>query len=355
MSAMALRLERMALAPHARRAAVTGLAIFALDLAAYFAFVYAAVTSDTILLQLTFGVLAGAMVALLAIVGHDAAHNSFLPNRFLNELIGTIAFLPALHAFSLWEHHHNRVHHRYTAQIGLDNAYSPMTVEQYRAASPWRQRYYRFQRSLIGQQFFYLTDVWWPDIFMPFGGKKTLSRANLVDLAIVYLFIVAAVVGYGALALAAQPALSLAAAFATAAVFGVLVPFLVWNVFISFVTIVQHTGPAVRWFMPTGQPSTVEESMAGTVHIRLPNVLDWIMHRVMQHQAHHIHVGVPLYRLKSAQDDVGAASGQRNAQVWTPSYHLRLTRECKLYDHRRNTWCRFDAADAPEIPKELAA
>ena len=352
---MALRLERMALAPHAKRAAVTGFAIFAIDVVAYVAFVYGAVTAEAIALKLTFGVLAGGMVALLAIVGHDSAHQSFLPNKFLNELIGTIAFLPALHAFSLWEHHHNRVHHRYTAQIGIDNAFSPMTVEQYCKASPWQRRYYRFQRSLVGQQFFYMTDVWWPDIFMPFGGKKALTRANLTDLGIVYTFIPAAILAFGAMALAANPTLSLTAALANAAVFGLLVPFLVWNVFISFVTIVQHTGPTVRWSMPTGQPSSVEESMAGTVHIRFPNVLDWVMHRVMQHQAHHIHVGVPMYRLKAAQDHVGTASGQRNVQVWTPAYHLRLTRECKLYDTRRNSWCGFDAAEAGNVSNELAA
>lgn len=350
---MTARLERMALAPHAHRAAVTGLAIFAVDILAYLAFVYGAVASEALALKLLFGLLAGGMVSLLAIVGHDAAHQSFLPNRFLNDLVGTVAFLPALHAYSLWEHHHNRVHHRYTAQIGLDNAFSPMTVDQYRVAPHWRRRYYRFQRSLLGQQFFYLTDVWWPDIFMPFGGKKQLTRANIVDLAIVYLFVPAAIIVFGAMALLARPDLTLIGAFAEGAVFGLLIPFLVWNVFIAFVTIVQHTGPGVRWIMPTGQPSTVEESMAGTVHIRLPNFIDWTIHRVMQHQAHHIHVGVPMYRLKAAQDDVDEASGNRNVQVWTPAYHLRMTRECKLYDPRRSSWCGFEAADVSE--RSLAA
>lgn len=345
----------MTLAPHARRAMAAGLAIFAVDVIAYFVFVYGAVASEMLAFKVLFALLAGACVSLLAIVGHDAAHHSFLPSKFLNELIGTIAFLPALHPFSLWEHHHNRVHHRYTAQIGLDNAYSPMTVEAYRAATSGRRRYYRFQRSLLGQQLYYLTDVWWPDIFMPFGGKKPLTRANLIDLVIVYLFIPVAVIGYGALSLGARADQTLTAALVDGALFGVLVPFLVWSVFISFVTIVQHTGPDVRWTLPTGQPSTVEQSMAGTVHIKFPNLLDWAMHRVMQHQAHHIHVGVPMYRLKDAQADVGTASGHRNVQVWTPSYHLRLTRECKLYDPKRGRWCGFDAAAADEDATGLAA
>ena len=352
------RLERMTLAPHARRALMLGLAIFAVDVAGYLFFVYWAVASDDLGLKLLFSLLAGTFVALLAIVGHDSAHQSFLPNKRLNEIVGTLAFLPALHPFSLWEHHHNRVHHRYTGQIGLDNAFPPMTVEQYRAASPLRRGYYRFMRSLAGQPWFYLADIWWPDIFMPFGrNAPKLATGNIVDLLIVYAFIPVAIVSFAAVSLSAAGGReTLGAALVDAAIFGVALPFLVWNVFISFVTIVQHTGPDVRWMMPTGQPSTVEQSMAGTVHIKFPRLLDWFMHRVMQHQAHHVHVGVPLYHIKAAQDEVGQISHGRNAVVWTPAYHLRLTRECKLYDPVRQRWLGFEAArTAPAAAQDLAA
>src|SRR6267378_8001704 len=112
-------------------------------------------------------ILAGVFIANLAIIGHDAVHKSFTRLRWLNRIIGTVAFLPALHPYTRWEHHHNRVHHRYTAQIGVDNAYSPMTIEQYRAASPASRLYYRFMRSLLGQPFFYMVDVWLPSMFLP--------------------------------------------------------------------------------------------------------------------------------------------------------------------------------------------
>ena len=67
--------------------------------------------------------LAGVFIANLAIIGHDAIHNSFTRIRWLNRFIGTLAFLPALHPYSRWEFHHNKVHHRYVAQLGVDNAY----------------------------------------------------------------------------------------------------------------------------------------------------------------------------------------------------------------------------------------
>ena len=52
--------------------------------------------------------------------------------------------------------------------------------------------------------------------------------------------------------------------------------------------------------------------MAGTVHVVLPESVDRLFHRIMQHQAHHIHVGIPLQELKAAQsavEEMRAASG----------------------------------------------
>jgi acyl-lipid omega-6 desaturase (Delta-12 desaturase) len=199
---------------------------------------------------------------------------------------------------------------------------------------------------LAGQPFFYLADIWWPDMFAPFGRQAPkLTRGNWIDLLIVYAFVPIATVCFAAMSFtAAAGGETVAAAVVDGAIFGLGLPFLVWNVFISFVTIVQHTGPDVHWTMPTGQPSTLDQAMAGTMHIKFPNAIDWAMHRVMQHQAHHVHMGVPLYRLKAAQDDTDAASNFQNVQVWTPAYHWRMTRECKLYDVRRNRWAGFDAA-----------
>src|SRR5579883_2109377 len=100
--------------------------IFAIGFTAYLSTAAGAVLAGSIGLKIALAALSGAFIANLAIIGHDAVHKSFTRNRFLNRLIGTLAFLPALHPYGRWEHHHNRIHHCYTAQIGVDNAYSPM-------------------------------------------------------------------------------------------------------------------------------------------------------------------------------------------------------------------------------------
>jgi len=353
---MSPRIERMSLAPFARRSAAFSIALLALDLILYAVMVWGAIAAGPVWLKLLFSFGAGTMIALAAIAGHDAGHQSFSESKGLNRFFGTIAFLPALHPFCLWEHHHNRVHHRYTAQLGIDNAFPPMTVDDWRAASAWERAHYRFIRSLWGQPFFYLVDIWALDIFLPFiRNEPKMTARTWFDLALVYTYFVSFLAGTIYLSFVLAGDGSWWSAATNAILFGFAIPFLIWNVFIAFLSIVQHTGPDVRWSLPTGQLSSVEQLLAGTVHIVFPEWLDRLFHRIMQHQAHHIHVGIPLQSLKAAQAAVAAANDGRLVRAWTISYHLRLTRECQLYDEKRHCWVRFADLDAGEVAQELAA
>lgn len=318
------------------------LAIFACDLALYCLCILGAVISTNLSAKLAFAGAAGLAVSLLAIVGHDAIHKSFTSVRWLNRTIGTIAFLPALHPYGGWEHHHNRVHHVFTAQLGLDNAFPPMTVKDYVRASARTRAYYRFKRSLAGQSVYYLVDIWFPRMFLPGSAdRRTFTRSDWIDLATVHVWLVCFVSGL-TLLLHFATARSLPSALADAALFGFLIPFLIWNVFISFVTIVQHTGPDVRWIAPTGRHSTSAEKIRGTVHVVLPESIDRLFHRVMQHPVHHIHSGVPLYSLMKAELELAKRlPSPPIAARWTPRYHWRLTRDCKLYDPEQDVWCDF--------------
>lgn len=354
---MSSRIERMSLAPFAQRSATFSVLVLTADLIVYALMVYGAIAAEALWLKLLFSFGAGTMIALSAIIGHDAGHQSFSSSKGLNRLCGTLAFLPALHPFCLWEHHHNRVHHRYTAQLGVDNAFPPMTVDDWREATVCERAHYRFMRSLWGQPFFYLIDIWVLDMFLPFlRNEPKMNGRTWFDLILVYVYLAAFLAGTIYLAYAIAGDGSWWNAAFNAVVFAWAIPFLIWNVFISFLSIVQHTGPEVRWTVPNGQPSNVDQMLAGTVHIVFPEWLDRLMHRIMQHQAHHVHVGIPLQELRRAQAAVAEANDGKLVQVWTPLYHWRLTRTCKLYDHRRNRWVGFDAAaEAPESVKDIAA
>jgi acyl-lipid omega-6 desaturase (Delta-12 desaturase) len=327
--------------PQASRGLILPIVIFLMGFSLYLASAVGAVLAESIALKIALAALSGAFIANLAIIGHDAVHRSFTRIRWLNRIIGTVAFLPALHPYGRWEHHHNRIHHCYTVQIGVDNAFSPMTPQQYRSASRALRLYYRFMRSLIGQPFFYMIDIWAISMFVPYVRRgHGLRVADWRDIAFVYAWVVLSTIGFALLSWSFKGGF-FPGNFWNGALYGVLIPFLVWNVFISFVTIVQHTGPKVHWVMPTGRFSTQEERLNGTVHIVFPGALDWFFHRVMQHLVHHVNPIIPLYRLKDTEAKLIADAETANIEIWTPLYHWRLARDCKLYDPIEDRWCGF--------------
>ena len=311
------------------------------EFALYLSCVALAIGSQSLPIELVAGLAAGILTATLAIIGHDCAHRGGTRSHLLNRLIATVGFLPALHPLSRWEYHHNQVHHRYTAQLGRDNAFPPMTVEEYQEASGLARLYYRFLRSVWGQPFFYLLQIWTKDIIWP--RSALFTRRDWLDFGVVCIWAISLLAGTAALSLATHRATSWGAALAHGALFGLAVPFLVWNVLISFVTVVQHTGPDVRWSIPSGGPSTFEQKVRGTVRICFPEVVDRVLfHRLMQHPAHHINPIIPLYSLNAAQHRLEEIEPEGLMVIrWSPSYHLRLTRTCKLYDPQRPGWCDF--------------
>lgn len=340
-----MSLLRASLTRFVQRSPIFSTSLLALDIGLYAFMVVGAVIADDVWLKLVLGIAAGAMASLTSIVGHDAGHQSLSTSRRLNRILGTIAFLPALHPFSLWKHHHNRVHHVFTAQLGVDNAFPPMTVAQYRSASRWKRLRYRFTRSIWGQPFCYLLDVWLPHMFLPnLLNSRHISRDTWWDIAIVYAWFAAFLAATTALTLHVHEVELLTAA-ASAFFFACAIPFLVWNAVISFLAVVQHTAPNLRWSESTGRPSTVKQSIEGTVHVQFPSWLDTVMHRIMRHPVHHLNVEIPLQRLSEAEAHLESMVPEIRTVRWSISYHLELTRRCQLYEPRANRWVTFDEAE----------
>ena len=89
-------------------------------------------------------------IARLFVIGHDACHGSYTPNKTLNKWIGRIAFLPSLTPYSLWEIGHNLAHHGFTNLKGRDYVWTPYSPSEF-AKLPWlRRRLERLYRCLAG-------------------------------------------------------------------------------------------------------------------------------------------------------------------------------------------------------------
>src|SRR5882757_2143249 len=208
-------------------------------------------------------------IARLFVIGHDACHGSYTPNKTLNKWIGRIAFLPSLTPYSLWEVGHNLAHHGFTNLKGRDYVWTPYSPSEF-ARLPWmRRQLEHIYRSGVGQGVYYMVEMWWKKLFFP-GRKHVTTRrtSHLIDS-----FLVA----------------------------GFAVPFFLWNCLMGFVIYVQHTHPRVAWYERRDEWSANAGYATTTVHIKLMRPLDGLIHYILEHGAHHVNMGIPLYRLKEAQ------------------------------------------------------
>src|ERR1700733_7313990 len=91
-----------------RRSLHAGLRVFAVHFGLYLATLVGAVAPLPLWLNLVFAGANGVFIALLFIIGHDGGHGSLAPGRSWNLWLSRIAFLPCVHAASLWRVTHNK-------------------------------------------------------------------------------------------------------------------------------------------------------------------------------------------------------------------------------------------------------
>ena len=57
------------------------------------------------------------------VIGHDCGHRSFSKNKLVEDIVGTLAFMPLLYPFEPWRIKHN-VHHTHTNKCAASLACS---------------------------------------------------------------------------------------------------------------------------------------------------------------------------------------------------------------------------------------
>src|SRR5436189_1431161 len=103
--------------------------IFNVNLTAYLFTFWAIILLPVWPLKIIAIFLNGLSIGALFVVGHDACHGSFTSSKLLNQILGRIAFLPALNAFSAWDVAHNQLHHGFTNLKCSDDIYVPLSKE----------------------------------------------------------------------------------------------------------------------------------------------------------------------------------------------------------------------------------
>lgn len=321
------------------RSSVVGIALVACDIAGYLTCVIFIAHARSWLPQVLFAAFASIFVSRLFVLGHDACHQSLTPNRLLNRWLGTVAFMPSLHQYSLWDLGHNRIHHRFTNRRGLDYVWEPLDPAEYAALPAWQRWRYRFYRTPVGHLAYYGIEIWWRKMFVPrpheIGGYCRTYALDVIPVSLAAVLCPALIVAlrlhwFGATWAGMAPALLL----------GWIVPIIGFNIAMSAVIYLHHTHPGVRW--TTGGPPPEREQLTGAVHVVLPGFLERTMHHIMDHTAHHARPGIPSYHLADGQTVLEKRLGDVIVEPWTPRFHLDTLRRCKLFDLRRGCWVAFE-------------
>jgi omega-6 fatty acid desaturase (delta-12 desaturase) len=325
------------LTPLTERVVVKAIILQILDTVILTAGLIGTVYFESIWVKLLLAIFSGFMIGRIFILGHDACHQSFTPYRSLNKILGRLAFLPSLTPYSLWEVGHNVVHHGQTNLKGFDFVWAPLTLEEYQSLSTGRKVLERIYRSGFGPFVYYIVEIWWNKMFFPSKKAMPATRpAFLWDNVLVSSFAALwiAALTFGAMATNQSILLTV--------LMGFVIPFIFWNGMIGFVVYVHHTHPSVSWYSDKSEWLRAQPFVSTTVHLVFPFKWGAAMHHIMEHTAHHVDMGVPLYKLKQAQAKLEEMlPGRIIIQKFSWAYYFDTAKLCKLYDTQRKCWLDF--------------
>lgn len=345
------KIIRSWLAPLSNKNTAYAITLVILDIFLFALAIGAAVVLAQPWLQVLGGLVAGLAIARLFILGHDACHQSFTPHRRLNRWLGRLVFLPSLTPYSLWDVGHNVVHHGYTNLKDFDFVWQPQSIEAYRRMPAWRRALERIYRSGWAPWLYYGVEIWWKRMYFP--AKSAMPTRRGIFLADCLLVTAMAAAWIAALAWAA-----LATGQSVAWLLGVafFLPLFVWNALIGFVVYVHHTHTRVAWYASKNEWSSASPFVSTTVHLTFGAGVGAALHHIMEHTAHHVDMGVPLYRLKKAQALLEEKMpGRIVVQPFSWRWYFETARRCKLYDFDGGVWTDFSGRPTSPQPAAGAA
>ncbi|MEK8088157.1 fatty acid desaturase [Thermithiobacillus plumbiphilus] len=308
---------------------------YGFDLALYLAAMTGVFLSDSPVLKLFFGLLAGCAVAFMFVWAHDAAHGSLFQNKRVAEVLGTIFMLPSLNMYRLWALGHNKVHHGFTSFSPVDWIWRPLTPAEYAAKGWWQRALYRLERTPYFCALHYILRVWWPGMvrFRPDEQHKDRHMFTLNKL-----ITLAFALGFGAILYAFGGGI-------WGLIAGLFLPWLVFNYFIALFVFLHHTHPDIPFFDQRKEWSnTIGQLYCSTV-VRCSRISELLIHNIMTHTPHHVDARIPFYHLKRAHADLKASYGE-----FIHEYRFRwstvrgIFRQCKLYDFENQVWHDFRQA-----------
>ena len=341
-----------------RRRYLPALAMFGIDYLGVFLGTAGACLAPTWIGRMIFAVVAAFSIGGLFIIGHDAAHSSFVPSRRGNRILARLAFLPAYVPLASWRYNHNVRHHRFLRVRGEDVVWQPWSYEEYWAAPRWQRAYYRLLRTPLGLPFYWTVHNWLPRFLLADRSRlRSEWKQFQVDRACVAayaFFVFGAMFALGRAVEHAAWSWPRPSSAVETLIWALVVPYLMWSFLIGFVDFVQHTHPRSVWFGSIEEWDYVTANLRSSTHIVLPLHLNGLWHHILEHAAHHVDPRVPLYELSRAQEALETAyPDDVLVERLTPAFLWRLWKTCRLYDFTNRQWLNYDGT--PTAPSQRSA
>eukprot|EP01018_Ginkgo_biloba_P035358 Gb_08625 [translate_table: standard] len=277
----------------------------------------------------------GTAVTGFFVIGHDCAHKSFSKNKLVEDIVGTLAFLPLIYPYEPWRFKHDR-HHSKTNMLGEDTAWHPVWREEYETSKalgaaltlgygpirPW------------------MSTAHWLGWHFDLRKFRPSERNRVkISLAFVYAFMV---IGWP---------LIIFKTGITGWIKFWLMPWLGYHFWMSTFTMVHHTAPHIP-FRASSEWNAAQAQLGGTVHCDYPRWIEVLCHDINVHIPHHISQKIPSYNLRLAHDSLRKNWGKYlNEAKWNWRLMKTIMTKCHIYDKERN-YVAFDDG-APKESKVI--
>lgn len=263
------------------------------------------------------------------VIGHDCGHRSFSENKLLEDVVGTLAFMPLIYPFEPWRIKHNQ-HHAQTNKLVEDTAWHPVMPAEIAKWTPTQKAIYQ---TFLGSPLKLWASVghWWIWHFDLSKYTEKQKPRVLVSLAACAVF-----------AFAALPALTYFTGVAGLVKYW-LMPWLGYHFWMSTFTVVHHTAPHIP-FKPADRWNAAQAQLSGTVDCEYPRWVEFLCHDISVHVPHHVSSKIPWYNLRKANESLKANWGEYMTRC---TFNWRMIKtictELHVYDERKN-YVAFDAA-----------
>ncbi|OFX45346.1 MAG: hypothetical protein A2046_00025 [Bacteroidetes bacterium GWA2_30_7] len=259
------------------------------------------------------------------IIFHDCTHGSFFKSRKLCKVIGYFCGIIVFTPFSDWQYSH-KIHHATTSNLdkrGVGDLWM-MTVNEYNSSSKFKKFIYRLYRNPIflfiiipAIKFILVQRI--PNSFR--RNKKLCSHIITTSAIIIIIFVAWLTIGLKNYILIQLPIMIIGGGT---------------GIFLFYI---QHQFKGSYWSRDK-EWDPFKASMDGASFYNLPILLRWFTGNIGFHHIHHLHPGIPNYKLKKCNDEISVL---QNAHELTLVESFRCS-FLKLYDEGSNKMVTFKQA-----------